>query len=67
MEAVNNTRKFFRKVEIDETLHKQIRKKCWENDVKIKDLTSALISKMFKDHPEEIEKIIKEIKMKRES
>lgn len=59
--------KKFKKIEIYEHLHRLIGKKCWDSDVQMRILASRLLAKMFDDHKEEIEQIIKEIKMRKEN
>ena len=57
--------KIFKKVEVYKELHQQIGMVCWKNDIQIRVLTSKMLETMLTKHKEEVEQIIKEIKIKR--
>ena len=46
-------------------IHREIAKLASWHSIKMKDITSALLEYMLQKHPEELEEIIKKLKMKK--
>lgn len=54
-----------RPLQVGREVHKEIANRCRWHEIKMKDLATAMLHKMFTDHKDEIEEIIKDLKMKK--
>ena len=60
-----NSNEITKPVMVLKIIHNDIRNKAVWNDVKIFRLASALLECMLQNHPDEVEEIIKKLKMKK--